>query len=59
MFWFCDLFIFKRGVFCRKPYGEASQKQSPHHATHDISKVFGAPTKGLLMKVDHNVDNEL
>ena len=49
----------KGTCFAESLTGEASQKQSLHHATHDISKAFGEPTKGLLIKVNHNVQNEL
>ena len=43
MFWFCDLFIFKRDVFCKQPYKGWLFKSNHFDATHDISKAFGAP----------------
>lgn len=47
MFSFCDLFKFKRDVFCKQPYKGWLLKSNHPDATHDISKAFGAPANFL------------
>ena len=60
IFWFCDLFIFKRDVFASSLIrGGSSKAITPTLRTTSPRLLEHRPTRGLLMKVDHNVHNEL